>query len=69
MNHHLTPTETRVMELVAYGKRNRQISDALGLTRKTVATYMTRIMSKLEVTNRTEAAIKWRTEIQDARPR
>ena len=44
------------MVLVADGQRNRQIAEALGISEATVENHLHRIFSKLEVTNRTEAA-------------
>lgn len=56
----LTPREREVMELVAEGQSNKHIGLRLDLQEKTVKHHMTQILQKLGVTNRTEAAIKWR---------
>ncbi|MGV2101101.1 response regulator [Rhizobium sp. 21-4511-3d] len=56
----LTPRELEVMELVAEGLSNKHIGLRLDLQEKTVKHHMTQILLKLGVTNRTEAAIKWR---------
>lgn len=56
----LTPREFEVMELVAEGLSNKHIGLRLDLQEKTVKHHMTQILLKLGVTNRTEAAIKWR---------
>jgi len=52
----LSPQEERILTLVAEGKTNRQIGDALGLAEKTVKNYVSSILSKLEVARRAEAA-------------
>jgi DNA-binding NarL/FixJ family response regulator len=56
----LTPRERDVMELVALGLSNKQIGLRLDLQEKTVKHHMTQILTKLGVTNRTEAALLWR---------
>ncbi|MDR7147633.1 response regulator transcription factor [Rhizobium sp. BE258] len=56
----LTPREREVMGLVAEGLSNKHIGLRLDLQEKTVKHHMTQILLKLGVTNRTEAAIKWR---------
>ena len=56
----LTPREFEVMGLVAEGLSNKHIGLRLDLQEKTVKHHMTQILLKLGVTNRTEAAIKWR---------
>ncbi len=53
----LTPREFEVLSLVASGLSNKRIAFALDLHEKTVKHHMTRIFSKLKVTNRTEAAL------------
>ena len=52
----LTGQEERVLGLVAEGLTNRQISETLGLTEKTVKNYLSNILGKLEVQRRAEAA-------------
>ena len=56
----LTPREREVMDLVGEGLSNKHIGLRLDLQEKTVKHHMTQILLKLGVTNRTEAAIKWR---------
>jgi DNA-binding NarL/FixJ family response regulator len=53
----LTPTERRVLVLVAQGMTNRQIGDELSLAEKTVKNHVTSILAKLRVTRRTQAAL------------
>ncbi|MBE3575884.1 MAG: response regulator transcription factor, partial [Firmicutes bacterium] len=52
----LTDQEWRVLYLVAQGRTNREIASALFLTEKTVRNYVSTVLSKLGVSNRTEAA-------------
>ena len=52
---HLTPRELEVLALIAKGMRNREIGDVLGTTEGTVKMQVKSILSKLDVTDRTEA--------------
>ena len=52
----LTPTEERILEMIAEGMTNRQIADHIHLAEKTVKNYVSAILSKLEVARRAEAA-------------
>jgi DNA-binding NarL/FixJ family response regulator len=52
----LSPQEERILELVAEGRTNGQIAQALGLAEKTVKNYVSSILTKLEVARRAEAA-------------
>jgi DNA-binding NarL/FixJ family response regulator len=52
----LSPTEERILQLIAEGWTNRQIGDELHLAEKTVKNYVSSILSKLEVARRAEAA-------------
>jgi Response regulator containing a CheY-like receiver domain and an HTH DNA-binding domain len=53
----LTPREVEVLKQVATGKRNRQIADELFISEKTVKNHISNIFFKLEVNDRTEAAM------------
>jgi len=53
----LTPRERSVLELVAEGKSNRQIANRLGLTEGTVKGYVSILLGKLGVQDRTQAAL------------
>lgn len=44
------------MSLVAEGKTNKEIGNALGLSDKTVKNYLSNVFQKLHVTRRSEAA-------------
>ncbi len=52
----LTPQERKVLRLLAEGKTNKEISEELFLTEKTVRNYVSNILAKLNLSNRTEAA-------------
>ena len=53
----LNDREKEILTLVASGLSNKRIALKLNVTDKTVKHYMTHIMAKLKVANRTEAAI------------
>lgn len=53
----LTPRESEIAILVAQGKGNKEISNKLYITEGTVKNHLTRIMSKLELENRTQLAL------------
>jgi DNA-binding CsgD family transcriptional regulator/tetratricopeptide (TPR) repeat protein len=50
----LTATETKVASLVAEGRTNREIADALSMSRYTVDTHVARILAKLQLRSRFE---------------
>ena len=52
----MTPTESRVADLVAEGLTNPQIAERLFVSRRTVQTHLYNIFSKVGVQNRTELA-------------
>jgi DNA-binding CsgD family transcriptional regulator len=52
----LTPRERQVLELVAKGATNRQIGAALFMAEKTASVHVSRILGKLGVQTRTQAA-------------
>ena len=53
----LTGRELAVLRLVAQGQRNRDIAQNLVISEKTVKTHVSNILSKLHLTDRTQAAI------------
>jgi len=53
----LSPQEHRLLELIAEGMTNREIAETMFLAEKTIKNYVTGLLSKLNVSNRTEAAI------------
>lgn len=54
----LTPTEVRVVELVAEGRTNRQIGEKMFLSARTVQTHLSHVFAKLGVSTRAELAAK-----------
>jgi DNA-binding NarL/FixJ family response regulator len=52
----LTPRERQVLTLVARGSTNREIGAELFMAEKTASVHVSRILSKLDVRSRTEAA-------------
>ncbi len=52
----LTPRERQVLALIAEGATNRQIGNALYMAEKTASVHVSRILSKLGVRSRTQAA-------------
>ncbi len=53
----LTAREREVLKLVASGRANKEIAAALGISERTVKTHISNIFSKLELTDRTQAAL------------
>jgi DNA-binding NarL/FixJ family response regulator len=53
----LTPGEVRVLRLIADGKANKEIAARLSLSEETVKWQVRNILSKLGVTDRTQAAM------------
>jgi DNA-binding NarL/FixJ family response regulator len=56
----LTEREAEVLALIGEGRSNQQIARELGLTVKTVQNYVSRILDKLHVSDRTQAALRVR---------
>ncbi|MDP1947568.1 MAG: response regulator transcription factor [Nitrospirota bacterium] len=52
----LSPQERRILPLVADGKTNKEIAAVLGLSDKTIKSYLSNIFEKLQVTSRTQVA-------------
>lgn len=57
----LTAQQHRVLALVADGRLNKQIADALGIQERTVKAHLTAIFEKLGVRNRTQAGVLLRS--------
>lgn len=55
----LTPRELEILDYLTRGYRYKEIAEALGLGVETVHTHLRRIYDKLQVTSRTEAAVKF----------
>lgn len=53
----LTPREREILKLIASGASNREIATSLYISEKTVKNYVTSILGKLNLRDRTQAAI------------
>ena len=54
----LSPTERKVMKLILQGRPLTYIAKELSISPKTVSTYKSRIMAKLNIDNNTELVIQ-----------
>lgn len=59
----LTPQEMMILKYIAEGKTNKEIGECLYLSEKTVRNSVSKILRKIKVNNRTEAAILWTKEL------
>jgi two-component system NarL family response regulator len=55
----LTPREREIVEALALGCQYKEIADRLGIGISTVRTHLQHIYEKLQVSNRTEAVVKF----------
>ena len=53
----LTEREVEVLKLLAQGLQNKEIADELVISERTVSTHVSNILSKLQLANRTQAAL------------
>jgi DNA-binding NarL/FixJ family response regulator len=53
----LTPRQQEVLRLMCDGLRNKEISERLSMTEKTVKTHVSAILAALGVLNRTQATL------------
>lgn len=51
--------EDQILQLIALGRTDKEIAAALGISRKTVATHLTRLYSRGGFHSRTEAVVRW----------
>jgi DNA-binding NarL/FixJ family response regulator len=56
----LTPRESEVLALVADGRSNTEIARELDLSLKTVQNHVSNVLAKLQVRDRTQAALRMR---------
>ena len=56
----LTPRERDVLELLSTGCRNHEVARRLGMSEKTVRNHVSQVLLKLQVPDRTAAALKAR---------
>jgi NarL family two-component system response regulator LiaR len=62
----LTEREAQVLNLIAEGLPNAAIAQRLGVSEKTVKNHVTSILAKLQVEDRTQAAVfAWRQRLRD----
>ncbi|WP_404448921.1 response regulator transcription factor [Sutcliffiella horikoshii] len=57
LHEDLTKRELEVLAEIAKGKSNKEIASSLFITEKTVKTHVSNILAKLEVADRTQAAL------------
>jgi len=57
----LTPTEQRVIQMVAKGMSNREIAESLSVSQRTVESHVSNMLGKTGLHNRTELA-RWAIE-------
>lgn len=57
LSKRLSRREHEVLHLITHGKTNREIAEALFISKITVSNHVTHILDKLGVPNRTAAAI------------
>ena len=60
-NVELTPTETKVVQLVAKGMANREIALQLNVSQRTIESHVSNMLNKTSLNNRTELA-RWSIE-------
>jgi NarL family two-component system response regulator LiaR len=53
----LTPRELEVLRLIARGRSNKRIALELGVAEKTVKTHVGHVLAKLDLSDRTQAAL------------
>jgi NarL family two-component system response regulator LiaR len=57
LHDQLTPRERDVLHLMVEGLANKQIAQRLGIGEKTIKTHVSRVLAKLGVADRTQAAV------------
>lgn len=60
-NVELTPTELKVIQLVAQGMANREIAERLNVSQRTIESHVSNMLNKTNLHNRTELA-RWAIE-------
>ena len=65
----LSQREREVLTLMAEGLTNRQIAERLGIGEKTVKTHVSNVLGKLNVSDRTQAAVyAWKSGLKQRPP-
>ena len=62
--HGITDKEREILELVAAGRSNREIATELFLSEGTVRNYLSTLLEKLSLRDRTQLAVYYYTEIK-----
>jgi DNA-binding NarL/FixJ family response regulator len=57
MRESLTPRETEILRMIARGQSNKHIAKELDVAERTVKTHITSLLSKLNLSSRTQAAL------------
>jgi DNA-binding NarL/FixJ family response regulator len=60
-NVELTPTELKVVQLLAQGMANKDIADKLNVSQRTIESHVSNMLNKTNLKNRTELA-RWAIE-------
>ncbi len=53
----LTTREREILALVAQGQSNRDVADSLGISERTARTHVSNVLTKLQLSSRTQAAL------------
>jgi DNA-binding NarL/FixJ family response regulator len=53
----LTTREREILALVAQGQSNRDVADTLGISERTARTHVSNVLTKLQLSSRTQAAL------------
>jgi DNA-binding NarL/FixJ family response regulator len=53
----LTPRERQILALLGEGRSNREIANILVISERTARTHVSNVLSKLNLTSRTQAAL------------
>lgn len=59
IDSNLDVKEEKILEYICQGKTNREIGAYFYISEKTIRNYVSKIMKKIDVVNRTEAAAYW----------
>ncbi|HBR97423.1 MAG TPA: DNA-binding response regulator [Gammaproteobacteria bacterium] len=64
----LTPSQFRVLMMLVDGRKNKEIADEVCVTEATIKAHLTEIFRKLDVKNRTQAAMVAKTHLEVSNP-